>query len=161
MVTMSTRGGSSGDAEIRLRSRLLDDAEKAGLWGSNVNDRFVSAKPDIRLAYKEWGQRDIELKILGVADSTIRSGREVLSGVTKLQEIEMREMNKHGAPAVGLILIPEYSVFVFCNFKHIIPRDAMAGPNIGFNSRKADGPAIDFFQLFQQSELYLRRIDAW
>jgi hypothetical protein len=150
-----------GNAEIRLRSRILDDAKQDGLFGSNVNDRFVSAKPDMRLGYRAWGQRDVELKILGVAQSTIDSNREVLSGVTKLQEIEMRDMNKVGMYAAGLILLPEYDLFVFCNFKHIRVGDAMKGPQVRYNPRKSDGPALDFFQLFQQSELYLRSIAAW
>jgi hypothetical protein len=155
-----------GSAELRLRSRILNDAKASGLWGSNVNDRFVSAKPDIRLSCRwctiNFWQLDVELKILGVAQSTIDSDREVLSGVTKLQEIEIRDMNRGGARAVGLILIPEYDLFVFCNFKKIRVGTAInRGPRVLFNPRKAEGPALDFWQLFAASEEYLRSIGAW
>lgn len=155
------RGGGRNDAEVRLRSRILGDAKEAGLWGSNVNDRFVSAKPDMRLAYREWGQLDVELKILGVHQTTIDSGREVLSGVTKLQEIELRDMNAHGAHAVGLILIPEYDLFVFCNFKTITPKHSLIGPWVEYTPAKKDGHSLNFYQLFRQAEKYLRSIHAW
>jgi len=137
------------------------------MWGSNVNDRFVSAKPDMRLAHHwslrpDFCQLDVELKILGVAQSSIDSDREILSGVTKLQEIEMREMNKHGARAVGLILVPEYDLFVFCNFMRIKVGSALhRGPRVLYNPRPSEGMALDFWQLFEKSEVYLRSINAW
>jgi hypothetical protein len=147
-------------AELRLRTRLCDDAEKQGFWSSSVNDRFVAGKPDMRLARKDVGQMDFELKILGCSTSTIQSGRSVLSGVTKLQEIEMREMNKHGAPAVGLILLPETDMFVFCNYKFITPAEAIGWGWVNFKRSPATQPCLQFDQLFKIAHEYLRSINA-
>lgn len=139
------------DAETRLRSNMCKNAEKQGFFAANINDRFISGYPDMRFARKDLGQLDVELKILGCADSSIANGREVDSGITPLQQITIREMNNHGAAAVGLILLPDQSKFVFCNFRRICPRAALAWGSLPHGGTGR----VDFERLFRMSFSYL------
>lgn len=138
-------------AELRLRTAILDAAAEQGFWTSNTNDRFVSGKPDMRMARIDVGQMDFELKILGCSHSTIESGRSVLSGVTKLQEIELRDMNLAGARAVGLILLPDVGRFVFCNYKNIVPKEALQ-ISVPWDSK---AKYVDVRQIFLMATTYL------
>lgn len=139
------------DAETRLRSKMCANAEKQGFFAANINDRFISGYPDMRFARKDLGQLDVELKILGCAQSSVDSGREVESGITAIQQITLREMNGHGAPAVGLILLPELDKFVFCNFRRIRPKEAIEW---GILPHGGQG-RVDFERLFKMSFSYL------
>lgn len=110
--------------EVNLRSKLIKRAKKDGFFARNVNDRFNSAYPDFRLSSSKYYPIDVELKILRVSESTLRHGSVVNSGLTRLQTIELREMNAAGMMAVGLIYVEEWKSFVFCNTQRFSPNEA-------------------------------------
>lgn len=143
----------AGNAETRLRLKLCEAAVKQGFWASNTNDKFVGGKPDFRISRKDTGQMDIELKILGVQPSTIKSNRVVNSGITPLQKIELREMNAAGAPAVGLIYIPEYEKMVFTNFETFSPGEALSHRWVEYVGGEKQ---VDFVSLLLNAWDYLK-----
>lgn len=110
--------------EVNLRSKLIKKAKEQGFFARNINDRFNSAYPDFRLSKRDHHQMDVELKILRVSDSTLRHGSAVNSGLTRLQAIELRDMNAAGMLAVGLIYVEEWKSFVFCNTQRFTPNEA-------------------------------------
>jgi hypothetical protein len=110
--------------EINLRSKLIKKAKEKGFFARNINDRFNSAYPDLRLSNRSYHQMDVELKVLRVSDSTLRHGSIVNSGLTRLQTIELRDMNAAGMLAVGLIYVEGWKSFVFCNTQRFSPNEA-------------------------------------
>jgi hypothetical protein len=82
-----------------LRDKMLPDLRKQGFKAENISDAFVSGRPDFRIGRKDLGQLDVEFKIIDAVNGTVQSG------LTKLQKIEIREMNKHGMPAICLTML--------------------------------------------------------
>lgn len=143
--------------ETELRARMVADAKKLGYWSRSVNDRFVSGYPDMRFSKKPLGQLDVELKILDCAQSTVQKGAEVKSGLTKLQQIELRDMNEAGAPAVGLVLIKPLGLFTLWNHKRI-DIDKALDFHIPYTPYPKKDPCVNFDDLFNLAFKYLWRL---
>lgn len=107
--------------ETELRQKLIKHAKDSGYWAKSVNDRFMSGYPDMRLKVPNYPHIDIELKILDSTISALRRRVEVNSGIEALQAIELREMNLHGIPAVGMVYISAIDKFVFTNKRRFVP----------------------------------------
>jgi hypothetical protein len=120
--------------EVNLRSKLIKKAKEKGFFARNINDRFNSSYPDFRLSHQDYHQMDVELKILRVSDSTLRHGSAVNSGLTRLQAIELRDMNAAGMLAVGLIYVEEWKSFVFCNTQRFVPNESSKFTLIPFDA---------------------------
>jgi hypothetical protein len=111
--------------ETEYRQKMIKDANGQGHWARSINDTFNSAYPDIRLKVDGFPQIDMELKILRSEMSTILGGRMVKSGLRKLQQIEIRDMNKAGIPAIGLILVEKAKVFTFSTNMSFIIQESL------------------------------------
>lgn len=144
--------------EVALRTRMCGDAVKQGGWSASTNDRFVGGKPDMRVSFLDRGQLDIELKVLSIEPSTWERGDTVLSGITKLQANELRDMNAAGAPAVGMLLYRPASIFVFCNYMKVDLRKVKRGPVVHYTHRPLSAECVDFVVLMLTAQAYLRSI---
>lgn len=77
-----------------------------GFYAEKQSERFKAGRPDLRLARKDVGQCDFELKYLS---ASLEPGVEL--GFTKLQWLKLKEMNEHGIPAVGLVYVEQKDLF--------------------------------------------------
>ena len=111
--------------ETELRQKMVKEAGKQGCWARSVNDKYISGYPDFRLKSPLYPHLDCELKICRAAASTLSNGREIQSGIEKLQFIEIRDMNKIRIPTVGLIYIEAMDVFTFTNDKTFVPKETL------------------------------------
>jgi hypothetical protein len=101
-----TPAGVARRLETELRGKIIKQWNKDGFYAISVNDRFASARPDMRLGIGGIGQLDIELKYL-------EGGKGVLqSGLTALQKIEIRDMNRASMPAIALTYHDLRRVFI-------------------------------------------------
>lgn len=111
--------------ETELRQKMIKEAGKQGCWAAGINDKYISGYPDFRIKSPLYPHLDCELKVCRAAASTLTNGREIQSGIEKLQFISLRDMNKFGIPAVGLIYVKEFDVFTFTNDKTWVPQAAL------------------------------------
>lgn len=144
--------------EVELRARLVVDALKQGCWATATNDRFVSGKPDMRIAHRDLFQLDIELKIIDPAASTLERGATVATGITKLQAIELRNMNAAGVMAVGMVLLKPLNEFIFCNFEKVNLMQAIKFGSITYRRLPKKEPCIAFADMMLMARQYLRSI---
>ena len=144
------------DIETRVRARLVSDAKRSGFWARSENDRFTSGYPDMRISRADTGQLDIELKILGCSEASFTSEREMESGISALQAIELRDMNKAGAKAVGMVLIPERNEFLFTNTRRFSPGASFARyGGLTYRPLPKNGVSVDFVLLVRMATIYL------
>lgn len=111
--------------ETELRQKMVKEAGKQGCWAASINDKYIGGYPDFRLKSPLYPHLDCELKVCRAAPSTLSNGREIQSGIEKLQFISIRDMNKFRIATVGLIYIEVMDVFTFTNDKTFIPKDAL------------------------------------
>lgn len=111
--------------ETELRQRMVKEAGKQGCWAASVNDKYISGYPDFRVKSPLYPHLDCELKICRAAVSTLSTDKEIQSGIEKLQFISLRDMNRAGIPAVGLIYIEKFDVYTFTNNKVWVPKQAL------------------------------------
>lgn len=106
------RGGGGGMAETKLRALLMRSATANGVWARSVNDQFNSGYPDLRMKHPDYPHIDVELKVCRVSYSTASSiDAHINTGIRPLQAIELRDMNKAGIPAVGMIYVEVLDTF--------------------------------------------------
>jgi len=123
--------------ETDLRQKMVKEAKKQGYWIRSVNDRFNSGYPDLRIKTQS-PQMDMELKVCRIAASSIRHGNITQSGISKLQAIELRDMNKAGIPAVGVLYFPREDWFTFTNYYEFDAWQALADHSIEGNKGRPD-----------------------
>jgi len=84
--------------ESKLQGHLIPYWKSEGvLYVKKTHEMLSSGKPDLRLGHPEWSQLDCELKV----KETGLTG--LVTGVSKLQEDTMHQMNSAGMPAVALV----------------------------------------------------------
>ena len=131
--------------ELELQSMMLRGLKTQGFYATKTSDRFIAGKPDLRVGHLDHGQLDVELKVvLGPVD------REVTTGLTKIQLATIREMNRHGMPAVCLVFSAHLGVFYCAN----VLRGNL--PEMGHCVLKLPRPKIiDGHDLFKVAKEYL------
>lgn len=137
---------------------MIGDAKQQGFWAAGTNDAYIGGKPDFRCSRLDLGQTDIELKILRCQQATWDRGLEVLSGIRKLQEIEMRDMNKAGAIAFGAVLVQCAGVFIFTNFQRVDLKRAKAFGSVPYVHRPKNVPCVDVEELVWMGRKYLETL---
>jgi len=131
--------------ELELQSLIIKGMKKQGWYATKTSDRFIAGKPDLRVGHADFGQLDIELKVV---NGPVH--REVETGLTKLQMATLRSMNEHGMPAVCLVFSSHLGVFYCAN----VLRATL--PTIGYCVLKLPRPLIvDGPDLFTVSTEYL------
>lgn len=100
---------------------MITSLLKQGWFATKTSDRFKAGKPDLRIGHDAYGQMDVELKysLEDWADNFVFD-----TGLAKLQEIKIREMNQHGIPAVGLVFVEKRDLF----FVTTVLREALPPP---------------------------------
>lgn len=83
-----------------------------GFHAEKRTERFKSGKPDLRIGRRDLGQLDVELKYLDWPKESIEQAREIDTGMTKLQWLNMRRYNEHGIPCICLVFIEAHAEFV-------------------------------------------------
>lgn len=107
--------------ERKFQSEQLLPALKAqGFFASATNDMFKAGKPDFRLARRDLGQLDVELKY---SIDLWEPGKQYDTGLVKLQELRMKDMNKAGMPCIGLVYVVPLELF----FVTTVLRDTLPG----------------------------------
>ena len=119
-----------------------------GFYATKTSDRFIAGKPDLRIARRDVGQLDVELKVVdGPVD------REVATGLSKIQRATIQKMNDHGAPAICLVFSSHLGVFYCAN----VLRANL--PEIGYCVLKLPRPIIiDGLDLFRVAKEYLNEL---
>lgn len=86
--------------ELDLQGKMIKGLKSQGWWADKSSDRFKAGKPDLRIAHNDFGQMDVELKysLEGFLGEVPRE-----TGLKRLQQIKIEEMNKAGMPAVCLV----------------------------------------------------------
>lgn len=85
--------------ELDLQAKMIKGLKGQGWWADKSSDRFKAGKPDLRIAHNDFGQMDIELKF--ALEDFDFAERE--TGLKRLQQIKIEEMNKAGMPAICLV----------------------------------------------------------
>lgn len=126
------------DLELKLQAKLLTGLHHQGWFATKTSDRFKAGRPDLRIAHRDFGQMDVELKYslelwdLGDYDT----------GLTKLQQIKIREMNQYGMPAVGLVFIEPKDLFIITTLlRDTLPPPARCVPKLP-GSEVISGPDL-------------------
>lgn len=123
--------------ELKLQSKLMDGLKEQGFFVTKTSDRFKAGRPDLRVSHRHFGQIDLELKYL---DFTPEG--EFETGVKKLQQIKMDEMNKAGMPACGLIYVEPLEMFFVTAFlRDVLPPPHRCAKKLP-GSKVVDGPEI-------------------
>ena len=135
---------------------MMDALKSQGFFATKTSDRFKAGRPDLRIAHRKTGQLDVELKFathpLEKLWAPVNYPRIVDTGIRKLQELKIKEMNLHGIPAIGLVYVECLGVFRVTNFL----RDTLSGP--GYYVKKGDhkGNVIDGYELMEAAAKYLK-----
>jgi hypothetical protein len=93
--------------ELKLQADMIKSLLKQGWFATKTSDRFKAGRPDLRIAHRDFGQMDVELKYsldywdVGDYDT----------GLSKLQWLKIKEMNGHGMPAIGLVYAEKFDLF--------------------------------------------------
>lgn len=106
--------------EIKLQKKMIDSLHKQGWFATKTSDRFAAGRPDLRIGHDDFGQMDIELKY---SLDDWRDGVERDTGLSKLQWLKIKDMNKHGMPAIGLVYSEQFDMF----FVTTLLRDTLPG----------------------------------
>ena len=96
--------------EIPLQGMMIKGLKEQGWFATKTSDRFIAGKPDLRIGHGDFGQLDVELKVV---DGPI--DREIATGLTKIQQNTIRRMNEHGMPAVCLVFSNHVGLFYCAN----------------------------------------------
>lgn len=99
--------------EVQLRQKMVDAGKKQGVWIKSVNDRFMSGRPDMRLKASGVPHLDVELKICRLSHRSVLLNQECKTGLSKLQHIEIRDMNAAGVPSVASLYWSDRDIFTF------------------------------------------------
>lgn len=93
--------------ELKLQAKMIDGLHKQNWFATKTSDRFKAGRPDLRIAHRQYGQMDVELKY----SLEFEDEEEYETGLKKLQRIKIREMNDHGMPAIGLVFVEKRNLF--------------------------------------------------
>lgn len=107
--------------ELKLQAKLITSLQQQGWFATKTSDRFKAGRPDLRIGHNDFGQLDVELKY-SLEDWHDLKERD--TGLSKLQQIKIKEMNQHGMPAIGLVFCEDFDVF----FVTTVLRDTLPGP---------------------------------
>lgn len=113
MIAPEFKYESVSRRETKLRAEIIKDLKGQGFYALSVNDRFASGRPDFRVGRGDLGQLDVELKVIDASNGVTQSG------LTTLQKIEIREMNKYGMPAVALTYAESRHEFIIHHDKEV------------------------------------------
>jgi hypothetical protein len=92
--------------ELKLQADMISSLHKQGWYANKTVDRFKAGKPDLRIAHDDYGQMDVELKYK-YEDYSVEED----VGMTKLQMLTLRDMNRHGMPAICLVYSEPINTF--------------------------------------------------
>jgi len=122
MSTKIRTGLSLKKLELGLQGKVMEDLTNKGWFVTKTSDRFKAGRPDLRIAHRDFGQLDVELKYWA---HTVSSDfiKEEETGMTKLQWLKMREMNRNGMPTICLIFVESLNWF----FVTTLLRDTLPG----------------------------------
>lgn len=135
--------------ELILQPKIIDSLTKQGFLAFKTSDRFKAGKPDLRTSRLDLGQIDFELKYCTEPLSKIYN--EFDTGLRLLQQIKMKEMNKHGMPAVGLIYVEALNLF----FVTLLLKDSLPPLSECVLKGPTDDAIIDGEALYRITKDYL------
>lgn len=117
-------------------------------------ERFKSGKPDLRMGRRDLGQLDVELKYIDWPIESIEKARDVDTGMTKLQWLNMRKYNEHGIPCICLVYIEAIERFIITT-SQVLRRPLRPDAKTVLKYLPHD-IVIDGVELFQKSREYLK-----
>lgn len=132
--------------ELILQGKIIPALQSQGWVALKTSDRFKAGKLDLRMGHPRWGQMDVELKY---SDGDFRELAD--TGLSRLQQIKMREMNEHGMPAVALVYSSPLRLF----FVTSLLRDKLPPPSRCVRRGPVDASIIDGKSLFKAAMEYL------
>lgn len=137
--------------ELLIQPKIIDSLTKQGFLAFKTSDRFKAGKPDLRTSRLDLGQIDFELKYCTELGEVVSSGKEFETGLRLLQQIKMKEMNKHGMPACGLIYVDSLKLF----FVTLLLRDKLPPITECVTRGPTDDAILDGEALYRITKDYL------
>lgn len=143
--------------ELILQGKMVTSLKSQNFLAIKTSDRFKAGRPDLRISHLDHGQIDFELKYLTLTDAQLwyepGKTREFDTGLSKLQWLKIREMNRHGMPAVGLVYIEVAGMFVVTT----LLRDTLLDAARYVKRGPSDGNVINGAELMTVAKSYLKR----